>query len=34
MEPEVSLPQTQVPKYPEPARANPYHHMLLPEDPS
>jgi len=37
MEPEGSLPQSQVPSnfpYPEPARSSPYTHILLPEDPS
>ena len=37
MEPEGSLPQSQVPSnfpYPEPARSSPYPHILLPEDPS
>jgi hypothetical protein len=37
MEPEASLPHTQVPAtcpYPEPAASSPYPHILLPEDPS
>ena len=37
MEPEGSLPQSQVPAtcpYPEAARSNLYIHILLPEDPS
>ena len=37
MEPEGSLPQSQVPAncpYPEPARSSPCPHILLPEDPS
>ena len=37
MEPEGSLPQSQVPAncpYPEPARSSPYTHIPLPEDPS
>ena len=36
MEPEVSLPHSQVPAtcpYPEPARSSPYPHTPLPEDP-
>ena len=35
MEPESSLPQSQVPAtfpYPEPARSSPYPHIPLPED--
>jgi hypothetical protein len=37
MEPEGSLPQSQVPTtcpYPEPDQSNPYSHIPLPEDPS
>jgi hypothetical protein len=37
MEPEGSLPQSQVPAncpYPEPARSSPYPHIPLPVDPS
>ena len=37
MEPEGSLPQSQVPAirpYPEPARSSPYPYIPLPEDPS
>jgi hypothetical protein len=37
MEPEGSLPHTQVPATcldPEPAQPRPYHHIPLPEDPS
>ena len=37
MEPEVSLPHSQVPStcpYPEPAQSSPYPHTPLPEDPS
>jgi hypothetical protein len=37
MEPESSLPQSQVPAtcpYAEPARSSPYTHLPFPEDPS
>jgi len=37
MEPEGSLPQSQVPAtcpYPQPTRSSPCPHILLPEDPS
>ena len=37
MEPEVSLPRSQVPAtcaYPEPVRSSQNPHILLPEDPS